>query len=650
MSVAPNSGGSSLDRHFVSPLVTIIAVMLPLLSIGVVLDGPQSLGLLVYREQVAGLMLGAAAAIVFFRGASSTRPAEALSNIGLGLASLAVGAWIFVRFPVLSEQGFQHPTEGLLLGAALLIVCVEGLRRVVGLALVVILGLLLLYALFGDYVPGPLRGRALPLADVLRFLGSDSTATLGQSLQVAAFVVVPFLLFGALLVLAGGGDVFTRWATLIAGRGHGNTAKIAVVASALFGSISGSAVSNVMSTGVVTIPLMKRAGLKPQVAGAIEAVASTGGQLMPPVMGAAAFLMAEFLRVPYSTIVIAATIPALLYYLSVYTQIDFLARRLALPALDVANADAVGMKAATLAVVVAFTVLLGSVFSLNVSAEVGAIYATVALLALLVSVGGNSGRISIGRLLDVLRSCGISIADVVLVTSVAGMIIGLLTTTGLGFALTLSLLSLGESSLLLLLAVTALIAIVLGMGLPTTGVYLLLATLAAPPLIKLGVDPLSAHMFVFYYGMLSMITPPVAMAAFAAASLAGASQTATAFQAFRFGWIAYFLPILFVYQPGLLAIGTFVQIGFSLICAITAIVLVTAGLVGHGLRPIGLPARIVAILLGLLTLLPQSVWTGGLMVDVVSVLAGMTAVAGHVFMTRRQSKTPAAQRIAAGRI
>ena len=255
-------------------------------------------------------------------------------NGAMGFVSLAIGIWLFYRFPVLSEQGFLHQTESLILGTFLVILCLEALRRVVGVALIVIFAILALYAVFGDLVPGALKGRAQPVGDLVRYLGTDSTATLGQALQVAAFVVIPFILFGAFLVKAGGGEVFTRLATRLAGRGYGNTAKVAVIASSLFGTISGSAVSNVMSTGIVTVPLMKRSGLKPQVAGAIEAVASTGGQLMPPVMGAAAFLMAEFLRVPYSTILIAAIAPAMLYYFSVYLQIDFLARRLALPALE----------------------------------------------------------------------------------------------------------------------------------------------------------------------------------------------------------------------------------------------------------------------------------------------------------------------------
>ncbi len=617
----------------------LIAILLPLSSISIVLDLPQRLGFLIYPEQVAGFIVGGAAAVIYLR--SDQRGWLTALNGAMGFTSLAIGIWLFYRFPVLSEQGFLHQTESLILGACLVGLCLEALRRVVGVALIVIFAILALYAVFGDMVPGALKGRAQPVGDLVRYLGTDSTATLGQALQVAAFVVIPFILFGAFLVKAGGGEVFTRLATRLAGRGYGNTAKVAVIASSLFGTISGSAVSNVMSTGIVTVPLMKRSGLKPQVAGAIEAVASTGGQLMPPVMGAAAFLMAEFLRVPYSTILIAAIAPAILYYFSVYLQIDFLARRLALPALELDETGKPHSKLAGFAVGLSFAALLGGIFQFNMPAEKAAVYATVLLIALIVIFGRGTERLNVRGIFDALRSCGTGIADVVLVTAVAGMIIGLLSITGLGFALSFWMLKIGESSMPLLLLVTALVAIILGMGLPTTGVYLLLATLAAPTLVKLGIDPLAAHMFVFYYGMLSMITPPVAMAAFAAASIAGASQGATAWEAFRFGWVAYFLPVLFIYQHGLLMIGSPSEIAFACLTTIVAVPLVTAGLVGHGLSPIRGLLRPVAILLGLATLLPAQAVTGARIIDTAAFCAGIVAIAWHLLTHTRALKKQA---------
>ncbi len=209
----------------------LIAALLPLLSIAIVADLPERLGLLIYPEQVVGLILGGAAAVVFLRTNPNSRHLTAAVNRLLAFASVAVGVWIFIRFPVLSEHGFDHPTECLMIGVLLVIVCLEGLRRAVGQALLIIFAVMMLYAMFGNYVPGVLKGRPQPLGDLLRYLGTNSTATLGQAVQVAAFVVVPFILFGALLAMAGGADVFTRMATRLAGRGHGNTAKVAVLAS-----------------------------------------------------------------------------------------------------------------------------------------------------------------------------------------------------------------------------------------------------------------------------------------------------------------------------------------------------------------------------------------------------------------------------------
>ncbi|MEM8665192.1 MAG: TRAP transporter large permease subunit, partial [Pseudomonadota bacterium] len=292
------------------------------------LDLPQTAGLLLFPEQVAGLLLGLAAASVFLTGlpnrdAMMSRAVDGL----LVITALWVGIHIFVRFPVLSEGAFFHPEESLVLGIGVAVVAIEALRRVSGWSLIVILALLTLYALFSNHVPGRLEGRPIPLADILRFIGTDSTATLGAPLQVAAFVVVLFILFGRFLVVTGGAQALTDAARKLAGERSGATAKMAVLASGFMGSISGSAVSNVMSTGVITIPAMKRAGFKAEKSGAIEAVASTGGQIMPPVMGAAAFLMAEFLRLPYEAIILAALIPAVLYFYAVYLQISLLAER-----------------------------------------------------------------------------------------------------------------------------------------------------------------------------------------------------------------------------------------------------------------------------------------------------------------------------------
>ena len=589
-------------------LAGVLSALVPAGSIIWIAAIPQRLGLLIYPEQIAALMLGSAMAVVFLRGVKPERGVLATVDAVLGLAALALGIYVFVRFPVLSEGSFMYPTEAMILGAVTVGLVMEGLRRVIGWALIIIFAIMFLYALFGDWVPGALTGRPQPLGDVLRFLGTDSTATWGQALQIAAFVVVVFVLFGGLLLAVGGGDFFTQLSMRVAGRGPGNTAKVAVTASGLFGSISGSAVSNVMSTGVMTIPMMKRAGFQPAQAGAIEAVASTGGQLMPPIMGAAAFLMAELLQVPYRDIIIAALLPAVLYYLSLFVQIHFIAHRDNIPSLN--NVERTPIHKVLVQgwlPLTAIVVLLAAIFQFRIRAEMAAIWAIVAMIVLGLGssfFGPEERRLSPRRLLSAIVETGRATCDIMLVTAAAGMIIGLLTTTGLGFALSLYLLDFGSGNLFALLVVTGCVGVVLGMGLPTTGVYLLMASLAAPALVQLGIAPMQAHMFVFYYGMLSMITPPIAMASFAAASIAQSSQLRTSFEGFRFGWIAYLLPFLFIYKPGLLMIGGWLDIAYVFVSSAVALVLVTGGIVGYVHRPLGMPVRMVWTVLGLAMIAP----------------------------------------------
>ncbi|EAQ02215.1 hypothetical protein OB2597_19071 [Pseudooceanicola batsensis HTCC2597] len=603
---------NSPARHLFQVIARVLAFLVPLVAVIWVLAIPQRMGFLIYPEQVAALMLGAALCVAFSRDAATSSGPKLLIDAVLAILALSVGAYVYVRFPVLSEGSHLYPTEAFILGLLVALLVLEGLRRVVGWTLVIITLTMFCYALWGHLVPGPLRGRGQEFADVMRFIGTDSAGTWGSALQIAAFVVVIFVLFGGVLLAVGGGDFFTQIATRFAGRGPGNTAKIAVVASGLFGSISGSAVSNVMSTGVMTIPMMRRSGFRPDQAGAIESVASTGGQLAPPVMGAAAFLMAELLQMPYKSILLAAILPAVIYYLSLYVQIDFIARRD-----DHRSADWIEHRPMRQVIadgwlpLAAFVVLLGSIFAWNTRAEVAAIWALglIVVVALgfwvlrVVNVSWGPA-VSPKELAAGITKTGGQVCDVLLICAAAGMIIGLLATTGLGFSLSLFLIQFGGQNLFGLLVVTAIVGIVLGLGLPTTGVYLLLATMTAPALVQLGIPSLSAHMFVFYYGMLSMITPPIALAAYAAASISGAPQIRTGVQAFRFGWIAYFLPFLFIYKPGLLMSGPWYDIAYVFASSVAALALVSAALIGHALGRIPLPARIGAAVLGIAMIAP----------------------------------------------
>lgn len=589
------------------------------------LDLAQMAGWLLYPEQVAGLLFGLAAAIALI--GQGERP---VLNALLAVAALWIGLHLFIRFPVLSEGAFFHPLESLILGIGVVIVGVEALRRVAGWSLIIILAVLVLYALFSNYAPGKLEGRPIPPADILRFIGTDSTATLGAPLQVAAFIVVLFILFGRILLITGGAEVLTSTARKLAGERQGATAKMAVIASGFMGSISGSAVSNVMSTGVITIPAMRKAGFNAERAGAIEAVASTGGQIMPPVLGAAAFLMAEFLQMPYRQIILAALLPATFYFYAVYLQISLMAERDNLGAGDDSKAKPWSVILPHAAVVVIpMAVLLGGLFWFNAPPGKAVVWASMSLVGIgLLNLAG-AGRITFSDLGRAFVTAGEASAQILLVCAVAGIIIGLLSNSGLSFGLSFFLLQLGQGSLLLLLILTALVSILLGMGLPTTGVYLLLATLAAPPLVRLGIGALEAHFFVFYFGLLSMITPPVALAAFAAASVAGARAMPTAVASVRFGWIAFILPFIFVYQPAMLMQGAWLDVLWVACSTLVAIPLVTAAFLGFGRRVLSGPERVIALVIGICALLPH----GSVTLSVVTLIAsllGAALIALHV--------------------
>lgn len=622
----------------------ILAALVPILSLMWVMKLPMRSGLLIFPEQVAAVMLAISLAAIYL-SSLGTRTLPAWFDLIAAFGALIMGAWVFVRFQDLSENAFLYPTETLILGLLVVTLVIDAVRRVIGWVLVVVLGVFVAYALFGDMAPAALAGRAMSFSEVLQYLASDSSATWGSSLQVASFVVVVFVLFGGFLISVGGGEFFTQLSMRVAGSGPGGAAKIAVTASGLFGSISGSAVSNVMSTGVMTIPMMMRSGISARQAGAIEAVASTGGQLMPPIMGAAAFLMAEVIQVPYSSILVAAIIPAIIYYLSVFVQIDFLSRRDGIGTLgDVVRQTGSQLLRNGWISILSFVVLLGGLFALNLRAEVAAAWTiffiiSAAFVAQVVKPG-MPGSLTFRSAWQTLSNTGMATAEVILVTTAAGMIVGILGATGLGFSLSILLLDLGGQSLFGMLVATAFVGILLGLGLPTTAVYLLLASLAAPALVQIGIPVIPAHMFVFYFGMLSMITPPIALAAFAAAAISKAGQIRTGVEAFRVGWVAYFLPFLFIYKPALLMEGNVFEIIYVFVSSAVALVLVAGGGLGHALRPVTGVMRLAWVILGVLTIVPLSHLAGQAVEWTVSAL-GLSALICHVTPGLRQRQAEA---------
>jgi TRAP transporter 4TM/12TM fusion protein len=510
------------------------------------------------------------------------------------------------------------------------------LRRVSGTVLTVILLIFVAYGFLGHLIPGEFQGRHVTPSGLLLYLSLDVNGVFGSVFGVAATIVVTFLFFGALLGRSGGADFFTDIAIAIFGRFRGGSAKIAVVSSALFGTISGNAVANVVATGVVTIPMMKKSGYKPHHAGAIEAVASTGGQLMPPVMGAAAFIMAELLGIPYSQIAIAATLPAILYYGALFIQADLEAAKSNIAAVPESEVRPIGQVLRQgWYFVVPFAVLIGGLFWLNLNPDTAALYAAASLVVFGLLGKYGDRRMQLTDIYEALIDTGRSSLDILMIAAAAGFIIGVLNVTGLSFALTVALIKIGAGNSAILLLLAAAIAIVLGMGMPTVGVYVLLAALVAPALTEVGVQPLASHLFVLYFGMMSMTTPPVAVAAYAAASIAKADFMQTGLAGVRFGWSAYIVPFLFVMSPTLLLQGKPVDVMLAAATAIMGVYLVSVAVAGFMTRPIGHLLRIVFAASGFLMMIPANGFPGAIWTDIAGFVLGAGLIVSELGLLQR---------------
>lgn len=637
---APTTGGagSGLSPHIWRPVADGLAILATLLSIGWALSLQRTLGLGLYPEQFFAAILGVIIALAFL-----TLPAKqgALRShvpwvdVGLAVLALVAVGHVAINYPDLVLAIFTRPPELWVPAVIILLMLLETLRRATGWALVIIIAVFLLYALFGNLVPGRLQGRPQNWQMLASYMAVDANGILGLPMSIAATVVVTFILFGALLGLTGGSRFFTDAAMIGMGRFRGGSMKIAVLASGLFGAISGSAVANVVATGVVTIPMIKKDGYPAHKAAAIEAVASTGGQLMPPVMGASAFLMAELLSVSYADVVLAALIPALLYYIALFIQADLDAARLGIrrvPADMIPSGRAV-LTGAHFAL--AFAVLIYLLFWKNYLPERAALWACVALVATALLFGYRGEKPGLRAIIGSLAQTGHGIVEIILISAASGLVIGVLNITGLSFNLTYLLVQVGGGSVVLLLALSAIVCIILGMGLPTLGVYVLLAALVAPALIQLGIEPMAAHLYVLYFGMMSMITPPVALAAFAAAAIAKASPMATGWAAMRFGWSAFIIPVLFVFSPTLIMIGAPFDIALAVATAVLGVWLVSSALAGYFAGPLGMGARWLFAIAGLLALIPADAFPGAIYTDVVGVAGGVALMAFDILRARR---------------
>ncbi len=581
MPTSSNSPTEAGSRTATARVGQALVALVPLAGIAWLLDLPREVGLVITNEQFLALVAALITATALLLNPLAPGRAAAAGDALCAAAGAAAWLWMGYHYREWILDVATRGPEKWLPGLVALLLLLEGLRRTTGLAITALIGVILLYGFLGHHLPGVFEASYVAPSRLILYLYADSNGIPGLVLRVGTTLVLAFMLFGAALTHVGGTTVFTDLALAAMGRYRGGPAKVAIIGSSIFGTLSGSTVGNVMSTGMVTIPLMKRSGFPKHYAAAVEAVASNGGQLAPPVMGTTAFLIAEFLQTDYRNVVVAALLPALIYYAVLFIQVDVFAKARGLSGLprhELPRAATVLRQGWIFLLPLALLVYL--LFWLALSAGKAALYCTG--LTLLLHVLMTRRLHGIGFYWRLLAESGRALLPVLLICAAAGIVVGVINISGLGFTLTMLLARIGEvAGLIPLLLVTAVLAIVLGMGMPTAGVYVLLSVLLAPALIRLGVPAMAAHLFIFYFGLLSMLTPPVAIASYAAGSIADSPMWQTGLAGLRLGITAYLLPFLFVLNPALLMTGSPWEIAVALLTALSAGYLLAHGLVAQ---------------------------------------------------------------------
>ena len=504
------------------------------------------------------------------------------------IAALAAGYQFLFYDEVAARYGSMTDWE-MPIAILAIILLLDATRRTIGWSMVGLAVFFVIYAHFGRQFPDMLSHRGYDLQRILEqvYLGADGIY--GTPLGVSATFVIVIVVLGALLERSGASGVLMDIALATTKNSRGGPAKAAVVGSSLMGMISGTAVANVLTTGTISIPLMRRAGYKPSVAAGVEAVASTGGQLMPPIMGAAAFLMADIMEVPYLEITAAALIPAVLFYIAVFATVHLEAVKTGLKPLDSLEVPDVSQSLLRSGhVLLSIPVFIGALVS-GYSVMYSSMAGIICLLAL--SLLRPSSRMGPRQLIRAAVSASEAILPVALATATAGIIIGVVTLTGLGLKFSSFIISISGNNLLVALVLTMVSSLVLGMGLPTAAAYILVATLTAPALVSMGVDLMAAHMFVFYSAMLSSITPPVALAAFAAAAISRDPPMRVSMVAVKYGFVAFLLPYFFVIEPRLLGEGSLLEIAGIFVTSVIGILVLACVIQGQFINRIPLAIR-----------------------------------------------------------
>jgi len=584
-----------------------------------------------YMQRTIHLMsLMALAYITFPTNGKWTAAKNALFDIPLALFCLGIGLYLLVHHDrIVGREWYYGPITAadIALGIILIVLTLEAARRVVGLSLPIIASAFIVYCLFGNYFPYPFTIRTPPPLIFIDHMFLTPQAIFGVPTGVSATFVFLFILFGAFLERTGGGQFIIDFSMALVGRATGGPAKVAIVASTLFGTVSGHSVANVYGTGTFTIPLMKRMGYKPAFAGAVEAAASAGGQIMPPIMGAAAFIMAEILGVPYLSICAAALLPAILYYVAVFASTHVEALKMGLRGLSREEVPRLSETVKRGAHFFIPIFLLIYVLVRGYTPFRAAFMAIVALI--IVAMFRKESRIGPKAFIETLIQGAKNSVVIAVSCGCAGIVVGVLDVTGLGikFVTIVTELSMGIFPLALILVMVS--CLILGMGVPTAPAYIIAAMIAAPTLTHFGVKPIVAHMFVFYSALLSAITPPVALAAYAGAAISGGNVMTTGIIASKLGFVKFLVPYMFVYNAAFLMIGTPVFIAWSFITGVVGTIALVVALEGYYVTRLSHWHRLIFAVVGLAALVPE----------IKSDLVGMVFFAAFTWINYKRART-----------
>ena len=611
-------------RRLCGLVLRVYLSLMPTIGILWILSVPDYFQWGLVTAQVVVIVLGLANGAAFLKYPYGDKPGP----VELGLAIIALGVWLWMsaNFEDWMLSMADRPIEMWAPGIIAILLMMEGVRKAAGKVIAGLVWVMIIYAFLGDHLPGVLEAAVFPPTKTVVYLYADHNGIPGIVLRIVVELVLAFIIFGKLMQLSGATAFFNDLAMAWMGHRRGGPAKVAVVASAAFGSISGSAVANIMSTGIITIPLMKRTGFQPKYAAAIEAVASNGGQIAPPVMGATAFIIAEFLEVAYGDVALAALLPAALYFMVLFLQVDGVAARFSIQGLSREELpNALRTLLSGWVFIIPLGVLIYFLLGLGYRAGLSGMYACGVLFVLMVLK--NRRLPNRAEWQDFFFSGGENLIPLLMIGGGAGVIIGLMNSTGLGFQLSLVLTTVGANAgTLVMLVLTALVCIVLGMGMPTAAVYVVLVSIIAPALVEMEIPEMSAHFFIFYFGLLSMLTPPVAIASMVAADLAGADMWKTGLIGLQLAVAAFLMPFLWVYNPALLLEGSWVAVILVILSAVAAGLLIgqMSGLLGSGRTldtVLGLSCLIGAIAIGSAT-----IWIGQENpLVLIPALAGLTA-------------------------